>query len=78
LGSIYGILLSIEHAENDHRAVFFDSKVNGIREGIDGLDPDVVVTDGSSSGQAADLFKVGIQSIGKLKAQTVTTKKSGR
>ena len=66
-----GLLVGIENAQDDHRAVFFDGKVNGVREGVDGFDPDIIVADGRSRGQAADLFKVGIEGIGKLEAQAV-------
>jgi hypothetical protein len=52
-------LIGIKDAEDNDGAVFLDGKVDGIGEGIDGLDADVVVADGRSGGQSADLLEVG-------------------
>jgi hypothetical protein len=42
------LLISIKDAEDDNGAVFFDGKMDNVGEGVDGLDPDVIVADGRS------------------------------
>jgi len=69
--SLQGFPVSIKHAQNDDGAVFFDGKMDGIGERIDGLDADIIVSAGWSVGQAADLVKVDIEGVGKLEAQAV-------
>jgi len=64
-------LMGIKDAEDDDGAVWFDGKVDGIREGVDGLYSYVIVTDGRSGGQAADLFKIDVKGVGELKSQAV-------
>ena len=63
--------ICIKDAKNDDGAVWFDGKVDGVGEGIDGLDADVVVTDGGGSGQATDLFEIDIEGVGELESQAV-------
>ena len=63
--------VGIEDSEDDDGAVGLDSKVDGVREGVDGLDADIVVADGRSGGQTADLLKIHIEGIGKLEPQAV-------
>ena len=45
--------------------------MDGVRDGIDGLDASIVVADGRGSRQAADLLEIDIEGIGKLEPQTV-------
>jgi hypothetical protein len=42
------LLISVKDAEDDHGAVFFDGKMDGAGESIEGLDPNVIVADGRS------------------------------
>lgn len=48
-------LIGIKDAKDDNGAIFFDGKVDGEWEGIDGLDADVIVADGGRRGQSTDL-----------------------
>lgn len=41
------LLVGIKDAQDDNGAIVLDDKVDGIRESIDGLDADVVVSDTS-------------------------------
>jgi hypothetical protein len=50
-------LMRIKDSEDDDGVVGFDGKVDGVGEGIDGLDADIVIADGRGSGQTADLFE---------------------
>lgn len=45
-GSMQRLLIGIKDAEDNDGAVWFDGKMDGEGEGIDGLDPDVIVANG--------------------------------
>jgi len=62
-------VLRIKDAQVDNGAVFFNGKVDGMREGIDGLHAYIVVADSRCGGQAADGLEIGIQRVGELKAE---------
>ena len=42
--------ISIKDSEDDDGVVGFDGKVDGVGEGVDGLNADVVITDGRGGG----------------------------
>ena len=52
--------MSIKDAENDDGVVIFDGEVDGIGEGVDGFNPDIIVTDSGGGRQAADLAELSI------------------
>ena len=64
-------LVGVKDAEDDDGSVWLDGKMDGVRKDIDRFNPDVVVADGRSGRQTADLFKIAVQEISELEAQPV-------